>query len=86
MNGRAIQYVNAALWTEREKKRVLDSAVRSVGHPVILSNELLPDMMLLTMDDLKKDAAYQMRWQVLNGAVKQGLFFCEGTAVPGYNN
>jgi len=40
--------------------------VRSVGHPVILSNELLPDMMLLTMDDLKKGADWK-RIHTLDG-------------------
>jgi hypothetical protein len=51
LNGRAIQFVNASYWNDQEKKRVLDCAVRSVGYPVIFSNDLLPDMIIWREED-----------------------------------
>ena len=53
LDGRAIQFVNAIRWTDVLKKRVLDAAVRSVGFQIIFANDLLPDSLILTQEDLE---------------------------------
>lgn len=50
INGRALQFVSCMQWTEKEKTRILNVAVRSVGHHAVL--DVMPDMMVLKEDDI----------------------------------
>jgi len=53
LNGRALQFVHSLQWSDREKKRVLDAAVRNCGPGAVLSNDVLPDMMVLQREDVE---------------------------------
>jgi hypothetical protein len=53
LNGRALQFVHSLQWSDREKKRVLDAAVKNCGPGAVLSNDVLPDMMVLQREDVE---------------------------------